>query len=328
MEPKISIIIPCYNIAPWLPRCLDSVLAQTYGNIEIIAVNDGSTDDTAQILDAYADRDIRIKAIHKENGGVTAARLCGVLESTGDWVGFVDGDDEIEPDMYARLLRNAQEHNAQISHCGYQMRFSDGRIHYFHNTGTLVTYDKVSGLKELLSGVNIEPGMCNKLFHKSLFHSLLQGGSIDTTIKINEDLLMNYYLFSQADSSVFDDWCPYHYIVRNGSASRAIMNWHKIYDPIRVKEIIQDHASSEIRDDADRAYINTCISTYNTLIFAGKEYQKDLNKVRGHLERGKNYFRLLDTKRAAMAWLIVFVPEIYKPIYGIYCRYFQKQVYS
>ena len=174
MDNKISIVIPAYNIENYLGTTLDSVLAQTYSNIEIIVVNDGSKDGTGAVIDSYAAREKRIKAIHKENGGVTSARLRGVQEASGEWIGFVDGDDGIEPDMYERLLENALKYGADISHCGYQMVFPNGRVDYYYNTGRLVQQDKITGLSELLSGAMIEPGLCNKLFHKHLFHGLLQ----------------------------------------------------------------------------------------------------------------------------------------------------------
>ena len=324
MVDMISVIVPVYNVSDELPRCLDSILEQTYPHIEIIAVDDGSPDNSGEILDRYAKEHPNIRVIHKENGGVTSARLRGVAEASGDWIGFVDGDDEIEPDMYARLLNNAIMHNADISHCGYQMCFDDGRVHYFHNTGTTEVHNRKQAIQELLSGQRIEPGLCNKLFAKKLFQDL----KMDTSIKINEDLLMNYYLFASAESAVFEDWCPYHYIVRATSASRAKMNDHKIYDPIRVKEIIRKSADGELYEDAQRAYINTCINTYHTLMAAGKEYEDDLIKVRGLLIQEKDSFALLGKKRELMAQLIIRVPVLYKPVYGIYCRYFQKNVYS
>ena len=138
MDTRISVIIPAYNIENYLARTLDSVLAQTYTNLEVIVVNDGSKDGTGAVIDAYAGRDGRIKAIHKENGGVSSARLRGVAEATGDWIGFVDGDDFVEPDMYQRLLDNARIHDAQISHCGYKMVFPSGKIDYYYNSGKLV----------------------------------------------------------------------------------------------------------------------------------------------------------------------------------------------
>lgn len=328
MADLISVIVPVYNVAGELPRCLDSILAQRFPHIEIIAVDDGSPDRSGEILDEYAKKYPNIRVIHKENGGVTSARLRGVAEACGEWIGFVDGDDEIEPDMYERLLHNALTHDADISHCGYQMCFDDGRVHYFHNTGLFTQQDKITALRELLSGAIIEPGLGNKLFHKNLFHRLLQGEAVDPSIRINEDLLMNFLLFSAAENTVFEDWCPYHYIVRSTSASRAKLNSHKIYDPIRVKEIIRQAAPREIRVDAQRAYLNTCINTYHALMFAGAEYQDDLRKVKHLLKQETGDFSLLGKKRAMMAWLITCASSLYKPIYGSYCRYFQKNVYS
>lgn len=180
MEHLISVIVPAYNIERYIGRCLDSICQQTHKELEIIVVNDGSTDATGDIIENYAKLDSRIIVIYKENGGVSLARLEGIKRAKGEYIGFVDGDDEIKSDMYERLLNNALKYDAQISHCGYQMHFADGRIHYFHNTGRLVKQDKITALKELLSGLKIEPGLCNKLFHKTLLHSLLYDNIFDT----------------------------------------------------------------------------------------------------------------------------------------------------
>lgn len=324
----ISIIVPVFNLEKELPRCLDSILAQSYHHIEIIVVDDGSSDGSTNIIRQYAEKDNRIKPIYQENGGVTSARLHGVKEASGQWIGFVDGDDEIESDMYERLLKNAETYHADISHCGYQMCFDDGRVHYFHNTGILAQQDKITALKELLSGSRIEPGLCNKLFHKTLFQSLLHGEAVPLDIKINEDLLMNYRLFSEAEHTVFEDWCPYHYVVRNESASRAKLNPHKIYDPIRVKEIIRQDAPAELRNAARQAYINTGINVCHSLMIEGAECRADLRRVRDMMARETADFSLLGRKRKLMANMIVHVPGLYRLIYVLYSKYFQKNVYS
>lgn len=324
----ITIIVPAFNLENELPRCLDSILAQSYQSIEVIVVDDGSSDNSADVMRQYAEKDSRIKPVFQENGGVTSARLHGVQEASGQWIGFVDGDDEIEPDMYERLLKNAVVYHADISHCGYQMCFEDGRVHYFHNTGLLVQQDKITALKELLSGSRIEPGLCNKLFHKPLFRSLLHGEAVPLDIKINEDLLMNYMLFSAAEQTVFEDWCPYHYIVRSASASRAKLNSHKIYDPIRVKEIIRQDAPTELRAAAQQAYINTCINVCHSLMIEGAECRTDLRRVRDMMARGTADFSLLGRRRKLMADMIIRVPGLYRLIYVLYSKYFQKNVYS
>lgn len=325
MADLISVVVPVYNVAEDLPRCLDSILAQSYLNIELIAVDDGSSDESGTILDKYAQLHPNIHVIHQENGGVTSARLCGAAEASGEWIGFVDGDDEIEPDMYERLLRNALEYGTKISHCGYQMIFADGRVNYFHNTGLLVKQNKVTALRELLSGERVEPGLCNKLFHKSLFAGL----SMPTDIKINEDLLMNYYLFSNAEQTVFDDWCPYHYVVRSTSASRSKLNDNRIFDPIRVKEIILESASDEIRSDAQKAFLNTCIYSYCGLSIEKERNVHQVKKTfRSKLLRNRSWIMLLPMRTKILAYLIVYLPHFFQIIYPVYASRFQKSKYE
>lgn len=238
MDAKISVIVPVYNIEKYLERCLNSLLAQTYQNLEIIVVDDGSIDRTGQIIDEYAVRDGRVKALHKQNGGVTAARLNGLSYATGDWIGFVDGDDFVEPDMYRRLLDNARIHDAQISHCGYKMVFPSGKIDYYYNSGKLVVQTGQQGCTDLLEGGVVEPGLWNKLYRKELFEGLRDW--LDTSIRINEDLLMNFYLFRGVNTAVYEDFCPYWYILRSGSTMISKINDHKLRDPLRVLKLLYE----------------------------------------------------------------------------------------
>ena len=255
---KISVVVPAYNNAPWLPRCLDSLLSQTYHDLEIIVVNDGSVDNTMEILTRYQTRDSRIRPIHQENGGVTSARLHGVAVSSGEWIGFVDGDDWVEPQMFERLLKNALEYGSDISHCGIQRNFPDGRVDYYYNTGDILKQDNSQGLRELLLGQRIEPGLVCKLFQRDLFSGL--DDRMDRSIKINEDLLMNYYLFNQAQCSVFDDTCFYHYIMRKGSASSAQWNTHKLEDPLRVTKLMMTENNTAVSDLLFQKYIRQLVA--------------------------------------------------------------------
>lgn len=244
MDNLISIIIPAYNIETCLGATLDSVLAQTHSNIEVIVVNDGSKDGTGAVIDRYAAMDCRVKAVHKENGGVTSARLRGVAEATGEWIGFVDGDDLIEPQMYERLLENALKYDADISHCGYQMVFPS-RVDYYYNTGSLVQQDHAAGLRDLIEGRFIEPGLVVKLYRRELFAGL--DAHMDFSFKINEDVLMNYWLFKASNRSVFEDVCPYHYVLRPGSAATSKLNPHKLRDPLGVTHAILADADASLR---------------------------------------------------------------------------------
>lgn len=241
---KISIIVPCYNVEHYVENSVKSIRQQTYRNIEIILIDDGSSDGTPQILDKIAKTDSRVMVIHKENGGVTSARLAGIKKASGEWIGFVDGDDYIEQEMFEMMVNNAHHYKADISHCGYQMVFPS-RVDYYYNTGRIVEQDTFAGIKDLLEGVYIEPGLWNKLFHKSLFHRLLEDNIMDESIKINEDLLMNYYLFRESRKSVFEDKCYYHYVVREGSASISKLNESKLADPLLVQKIIKEETKKQ-----------------------------------------------------------------------------------
>ena len=319
----ISVIIPVYNISPYIERCVQSVLRQSYSSIEIILVDDGSTDGSGTILDRLAYEDVRIKVIHQTNGGVTKARLTGVEAAAGDWIGFVDGDDFVESEMYEHLLHNAHIYNAEISHCGYKMVFAN-RVDYYYNKGGLTIQDNRTGLKDLLDGTFVEPGLWNKLFRRSLFHELLHNNQMDTSIKNMEDLLMNFYLFREANKSVYEDFCPYHYVIREGSAATKKKNKNKLRDPLRVLKIIR----RELQGDP------ILLQSVNTRI-AGKliqlavsekdgkskcSYQiharRELRKLLPTLLKGKYSNRT----KILSAWAVI-SPSSYRSVHLLYSRF-------
>ena len=126
----ISVIVAAYNIEAYLPRCLDSLLAQTYRPIQVIVVDDGAKDTTPEICDKYAAEHEEIQVIHRANGGLSAARNTGLLAAKGDYIGYVDGDDWIEPDMYEKMLTACEEQGAELAVCAYPFeRGSTGDIY-------------------------------------------------------------------------------------------------------------------------------------------------------------------------------------------------------
>lgn len=318
---KISIIVPAYNLEPWLPRCLNSILSQNYENLEVIVVDDGSSDNTYGVILEYAQYDSRIKAIHQDNCGVTAARLRGLAEATGSWIGFVDGDDVLEPEMYDRLLHNAHSHGADISHCGYQRNFPDGGVEYHYNTGEIRIQDQFMGLKDLLEERLIEPGLCSKLYRKALFDGL--EAKMDLTIKNNEDMLMNYYLFAKAQKSVYEDICPYHYILRDGSASRRKMNKHRIYDPVSVREIILKDCPQELEEDAQQALLRVLLYVYALLtVEEGHQYAAYQKEIRAKLMANQNGFAVLTKRNQILARMIQYVPWLFELTFKAYVSLF------
>lgn len=320
----VSVVVPAYNIAVWLPRCLDSLLAQTHKAMEILVVNDGSTDETADVIEHYAAKDSRVRAIHKENGGVTSARLRGAEEATGEWLGFVDGDDEIEPDMYARLLRNAHSHGADISHCGHQVHFPDGRREYVHNSGVLRVQDWKMGLQDLLDGGLVDASLCTKLYRRKLADGLRE--KMDLSIRNNEDFLMNYHLFFGAEKAVFEDFCPYHYILRRGSASYQKLNAHMLFDPIRVRQSILEMAPEELAGDARIALMRNCLFACAQLALdPDREYDGFRKQARALIMEQRPWFRLLSLRNRILCHMICVAPWSFQVAYNVYVKLFQRE---
>lgn len=292
-NPKVSIIIPAYNIAPYLERCLESVRHQTYKELQIIIIDDGSTDQTGQIADSFAERDKRFQVIHKENRGVSAARKTGLEKAVGDYIGFVDGDDYIEPEMYEKLVGLSVEYSADIAHCGYQMVFPD-RVDLYHGTGELRIQDSHTAVKDLLEGTMVEPGLVNKLYRYELF----KGIEYDPEIVINEDLLLNFLLFHRVYRSVFLDEPLYHYMVRKNSASTSKWNEHKVMDPVRVLEKMRrKEKDPELRTLIDNRYIYQLV---RVIIFRSNDNKNLLRKLR-QIARDKlaAEYEMLDRSRVS-----------------------------
>lgn len=319
MENKISVIIPAYNVEKYIKRCVDSVLDQSYKNIEIIIVNDGSTDLTGSIIDQYAEEHKNISAVHKANGGVSSARLAGLKKATGDYFCFVDSDDYIEPDMYKTLLENALKYNAQISHCGYKMVFPDGHEDLYYGTGKLRLMNRNEGLAELIKGELIEPSLSNKLYHKSVEVVLDQSPVWDVNIKINEDLLLNYIWFKNASATVFVDVPYYHYMVRKGSAATS-KSINRVVDPLKVIERIMndiDDESNELMPLIYERYLRALIT-----LTSQTEYKKEASAAKKKLQKaiGEDRFKGLEMSRKLKYMSIgaAYITPVYKIVRFVY----------
>ena len=323
MNEKISVIVPAYNLQDCLGNTLDSILVQTHQNLEIIVVNDGSIDETGAVIDSYARKDNRIKAIHKENGGVTSARLRGVAEATGQYIGFVDGDDYIEPQMYERLLENLTANDADISHCGYQMVFPS-RVDYYYNTGRTVRQDGINGCRDLLDGGFVEPALVNKLYKRALFDGLEDW--MDTSVRINEDLLMNFYLFRRAETAVFEDVCPYHYVLRKGSAATSKLNEHKLKDPLKVLHILLDETEDvpEWNRIVERRLVYQLVNTATLPLGDQGELIAGVRKAAALELRGRMgrilFGDICGNRLKCMALLAAFCPAGYRWIHSVYAK--------
>ena len=173
MENKdlISIIIPVYNVELYLEKCLDSIINQTYKNIEILLVDDGSKDNSGKMCDEYAKKDNRIKVIHKENGGLSSARNCGIKNSNGKYLTFVDSDDIIELDMIESLYHLMNKYDSEIVISNIKNVF-DGIIKKEKETDEIRVLNNIEVLEEMLYGDAYYISACGKLFKKELFENV------------------------------------------------------------------------------------------------------------------------------------------------------------
>lgn len=320
----LSVIVPCYNIEKFIENTVNSILSQTYTDLEVILVNDGSTDNTLSVISSLRSADSRIKVVDKENGGVTSARLRGVKEASGELIAFVDGDDELEPDMYERLIKNLSENDADISHCGH-LRITKTKETPFYGTGKFLIQDNKQGLSDLLNGQFIEPGLWNKVFKKKLFGELLSDASpLDCSIKLTEDLLMNYLLFRNSSKSVYEDFCGYRYIVHSESVSNAGITYGRLTDPMKVIKILLSETKSEEDLNAiiRKKYVRELITLSCTNVKTDPQLIKPIHKQRLSELRKKLITVLkdggIDNKLKIMAVVTAISPALYRKIHNLY----------
>jgi len=256
---KISVIVPVYNAENYLSACLDSILSQTYQDFEIILIDDGSKDASGQICDAYAGKDPRIQVVHQENGGVSRARNRGLELATGELISFIDSDDTLEPDMYELLVRVMQEHNADISHCGYKHIVGE-EIRLVHDTKRVIPQHTQEALDCFVDGRLFGGGLWNKLYRREL----LDGLSFREDLKNNEDILFNFEAFRRADCSVFADYPLYNYVARFGtSAVFSIPSEKKIRDSCIVSQTIWESLrGTPLQDSAAVRHLRSLRSYY------------------------------------------------------------------
>lgn len=216
--PIISVIVPVYNVAEYLPKCIDSILEQSYIRTEVILVDDGSTDSSGRICDEYKSKDSRIRVIHKKNGGLSDARNAGIEVMSGEYVTFIDSDDWVHRDYVAVLYSCIREHNAQIS-AARHARVS--------NEDFVPTPDSVAGSKyispieaiiKILYQDRLDNSACGKLYHKSIFTT--PDGTAVNRFRTGigyEDLDLFYLLYERAERTCWLDRALYYYRIREDS---------------------------------------------------------------------------------------------------------------
>lgn len=237
MNQLLSVIVPVYNAGQYLTRCIDSILHQKYTNMEIILVDDGSTDQSGEICDGFAQKDARIVIYHNENQGSVAARNFGADAAKGELLTFVDSDDWVEEDMYYELMRHYKEHQPDIISSGY-LYDSGKKLVRENEILTQGFYDREAILQNIVPRMlydaeygkrAVTPSLCTKIFKKNLFLEVMR--SIDTQITYGDDAAITYISIVKADSIAFAGGAWYHYCVHDNSLSTS----YDIDSLVRIK---------------------------------------------------------------------------------------------
>lgn len=225
MKELLSVIVPVYNVEQFLPRCVDSILSQTYENLDVILVDDGSPDGAGAICDHYAARDPRVRVIHKKNGGLSSARNAGIDQARGRYLAFVDSDDWIEPDMYERMIDLAEGYQVKLVCAGrYDVDGSTGKktVGLCPQKEEKLTGEALAGRIFLWDGC--DSSACDKLYHRSLFQNFRYPEG-----KICEDVPVTYRIVLQSGEAAMCDRPLYNYFHRPGSITTGAVS-EKTFD--------------------------------------------------------------------------------------------------
>lgn len=306
MNDLISIIIPVYNTEEYLSQCLETVVNQTYSNLQIILVNDGSTDSSLEICYQFQMKDSRIEILNKTRAGLSAARNDGMNAAKGEYICFIDSDDYVKDDYIEVLYGLVTEFNCDISICGYYKTYENGdQVEFqFTNEGYI---DKHDLYNSLLHNDNIGNYACNKMYRRTLF----QGISYPVG-KAFEDIYTTYLLIEASDSIAISQEKVYFYRQRSGSLSNCI-NLKNLSDQeagIAIRnEYIQSHYP-DLSRACDKDHLKFLIVIYNQ-ISKGFAYSKELETYRNKICLYWKKTKCDQVKYNIMCLCIVLFPSIY-----------------
>ncbi len=311
--PLISVIVPVYNVERYLAKCIDSILAQTYPSLEIILVDDGSKDSSGAICDSYAKKDSRIRVIHKENGGLSDARNRGIEEARGEYLGFIDSDDYIDPDMYEVLYETLERHGADMSMCGVYELY-DGQA--AEQVPEISDFGCTSeeAMKIVIDGQINYAYAVNKLYKRELFDGIRYPVG-----KIIEDAFVILFLLEKTKKVALTNAKKYYYFHRENSiTSRTFSKKH--YDCIEAHEnnykFICEHHPALEKTARMRLYWSRFFVLDKMLCADNVEKSEYMPLVK-YIRRGAKYIiceSILSRSRKIATFVLLFSVSAYKAL--------------
>lgn len=306
-HPLISVIVPVYRVEAYLGKCVDSILAQTYENLEVILVDDGSPDGSGAICDDYAQRDPRVRVIHKENGGLSSARNAGLDAANGDYIGFVDSDDWLEPETYTWLMDMAQQENVKLVCAG---RFDCNSWDGSRTTGLCPQRKEVITGEEMTRRIfrweNVDSAAWDKLYHRSLFDGIRYPVGV-----VSEDVPVTWRLAMNAGRVGLLDKPVYNYFHRPGSITTSAFSPKTFQPSVHTAKILEKMRQEHPRLVPEATYFHCRHLVYvcQCLVISDravrKQYAAEYKEKLGQLRTFLPFIRKspLLTRQERLTWL-------------------------
>ena len=309
-KPLLSIIVPVYDVERYLPKCIDSILAQTFTDFELILVEDGSPDNCSALCDAAATKDARIRVIHQKNGGLSAARNAGLDAARGTWIGFVDSDDYIAPEMYEVLYKAVQSTGADLALCDYaEVDETGAPCQSMHIRLEKKDFTGRDLLKNATDST-IQPAW-NKLYRRDVFAQLRYPEG-----KLNEDLFLIPEVCLQIQKAVVVPKALYYYVQRGS----GIMNGSKTLRHFDAAEAAQRYWDCLVENEVYDALANAAKFTMGSVSRVYRQLPPALRKAPRSREMLRMQFEVVDRTRRyctvpgglwLQSWLLWHFPQTY-----------------
>lgn len=281
-QPLISVIVPVYNCEMYLNQCVESIINQTYSNLEIVLVDDGSTDDSGKICDEYSEKDHRVVVLHTVNGGAASARNKGLNVAKGEYITFVDSDDWIESDMYHSMLELLKNNSADVAKVGF--------IKEYENNSSIVLGNEYDGIylkdeavKKFLYHENeFCGGVWDKLYKRELFDNVRFPEKL-----ITEDYYVNALIYANLNRIAVSSKAYYHYRMQENSVCHQPVNSHTFDEIETAKKLIDYYKENNVAQQKDYNYYlaHSYYDVLYNLVIKGadnnivKEYKKAFNSL-------------------------------------------------
>lgn len=277
----VSVIVLVYNTGPYLLPCLNSIAAQSFTDLEVLMIDNGSQDGSAAVCDSFAQQDDRFSVVHQGNLGIIGGRGTGVTASHGEYLAFVDGDDLLHPRMLELLVRECQRTGLPVACCRFTPFFGEAPDPST-NSGALSTFKSPDHLNALMHDKRVDYSLCNKMYHRSLF----DGVPFYSPVIYNEDLYLNWNILQHADGMAFVDFVGYFYRQHAASTTHRPLNERALKDQLFVAETVLHSALNGPLEDSAWAFYYEKLLYLNSMILRqanAKDFTADHKALRTKL---------------------------------------------